>query len=359
MNVPVGMPNLGNTCYANSIIQILASIPYLTVPKELVPKEGLSRDRYVLASNIYRLIQEIRDGNTGNLKPGNSMKPGNSSIGRTTILQAHIAMAKCYPSFARGQQDQNEYLNTLLSVLHDCSSTHATMSITLPDRPLTEHESLEVKGYQSMRVDGSSVLGSGLVTLQNDTLLKSSIFEYFTGQTLTQTCCTHCGHVSYTFDIFRTWDVSIPENATSLEDCLNYNTSVTQLGQEEQNECTKCKRNNPSYISRKLWNVPKVLVISLGRFCIRDGMMSKNINPIKIPEQINVSSYCLYNQSKNYELVAVAHHAGGLNSGHCYSSIKREEPSGSASWYVIDDEEVSKIDGPLSRHAYICFYACM
>jgi ubiquitin C-terminal hydrolase len=336
-NRPVGLPNIGTTCYANSILQILASIEFLTIPKILPRKEGVPNSKYVLAGNIYELIRQIRQ----------------RKVEHNTIIQAFIAMARCNPSFAQGQQDQNEYLNYVLSVLHDCSSTRSIMNIELPNRRLTKKEELEVSGYHSMRIDGTAVVGTQIVGPTNNFMLKSSIFLYFTGQTLTQTCCTSCGHISNVFDIFRSWNISMPPEARTLDDCMSHYTATTQLGSDEKNMCTKCNVYNPSYVTRKLWNCPTILIISLGRFAHNnEGNTYKNTNPIRIPEYLDVGRYSSSPEiSCPYRLVAIAHHIGEINCGHCYCTIKVND-----AWYEIDDNAVTAVANYCAQHAYICFY---
>jgi ubiquitin carboxyl-terminal hydrolase 8 len=338
----IGIPNLGNTCYSNSILQILSSIMCLTIPAQLDAREGIEKDKYTMAANIYSLIKEIRKG----------------EVQKSTLVKTYLSVAKCYPSFRLGQQDQNEYLNTILTVLHDCTAKPSVMNIVMPDRPLNQEEQLELRAYHSMRIDGSSVIGTSDVTLTNNIFMRSSISENFTGQILTQTLCTNCGHVSCMFDVFRTWELPIPKpksGTISLGDCIDVFTQRTQLSQKEQNKCTHCNVYNPSHIIRCLWHAPKILIISLGRFINTwDGksemLMTKNGSLVDLPEDLilNVRDHHI-----NYTLVSIAHHIGGLNSGHCYAQVKDNE----GKWYLIDDETVNQVDHFTSDNAYIVFYA--
>jgi len=340
----VGLPNLGNTCYANSIIQILSSLVDIVCPKNLYAKNGVSEKEYVMAGNLFRLIEEVRNGVPD----------------KRTVIQTFLSVAKRYPQFATGQHDQNEYLNSILEVMHNCSSYPLNMVITKPERDLSYEEKLELTSFNNMRVDGSGIVGTNYVK-DDHTLMNSSIFENFTGQLLTRTKCVNpaCEFISDTLDVFRTLEVSIKHNCQTLEDCLDNYVKTTQLGDSDTNKCKCCKVDNQSYIKRQIWRAPNILVISLKRFVAKDingGITMTKINKrIAIPDILDVSDYeCIpgsRQMSSKYQLMSIAHHFGGMGCGHCYSHVKKN-----GQWYLLDDDDVKRVPAPTGADAYMIFY---
>lgn len=346
----VGLPNLGNTCYANSILQILSSISTIVLPKSLYVKEGLSQDEYALASNIFRLMGEIREG-----------KPD-----KKTLIQVFVSVAKRYPQFSTGQHDQNEYLNSILEILHNCSSAATDMIIEKPGRELSYSEKLELGSLDDLRRNGSGIVGTGYSATSlkdNRTLMNSTIFHNFTGQLITRIECVNpeCGYISDTFDVFKTWEVPIKKGCHTLDDCLSKFVQITKLDEDDTNECKKCKVKTRSHVRRQLWRAPKVLVISLKRFVAQNiggqWHMTKINNPIGIPDVLDILNYEIIpssaarNQISKYRLKAIAHHMGEIGFGHCYSHIKKN-----GNWYHVDDDAVQQVDGPSCRNAYMVFY---
>lgn len=169
--------------------------------------------------------------------------------------------------------------------------------------------------------------------------------------------CTECKNVSSNYE-------NTPVLQLYVYDSLN--ASLDNLIKPETIEnykCTVCNANRTISKSCKLWRTPSVLFVQLKRFeVLPNGRVRKNNNNIDIPLTIDLSPYC--DQTMNaetkinrvYKLKGFSNHMGNLSGGHytadCMCIVDNE------TWYHFDDSRVMRNTNKMidTSNAYILMY---
>ena len=201
----------------------------------------------------------------------------------------------------------------------------------------------------------------------------SIIKNLFGGMTHVIITCSCCGNKSHNFDFFQVLQLSIPDNATNINDCLELFTKEEIMDKDNMINCDFCGRRNKSIKQTKLWKLPKILIIQLKRFRVNNyGVITQKIsNKIEYPItnfRINfeISKYSNNNINNNYNLFAVNnHHSIGhfnsINFGHYTTNVINRFDN---KWYTFDDsKELKELialdeDELISKNAYMLFYVC-
>lgn len=106
-------------------------------------------------------------------------------------------------------------------------------------------------------------------------------------------------------------------------------------------------------------SLPKVLIIHLKRFSYSRFWRDKLDTLVDFPiTNLDMGEYLLHNpnnESKLYDLIAVANHYGGLGGGHYTAYGKNIHTN---SWHYFDDSNVSSgcEENVVSKAAYVLFY---
>lgn len=158
--------------------------------------------------------------------------------------------------------------------------------------------------------------------------------------TLDKRKCNSCGADNFSFD--STNVLNIPINGDTLEDCLDYYIAERETNESKCKNCRKvCKMN----ITTNIVSASPVLYISLERF-LKENLryVKKNTKNIKIPEYLDITKYCDYIINKSnckYKLKGIVNHYGMYGGGHytAYCLDMIDEKT----WYEFDDSRVSII----------------
>jgi len=325
----VGLTNLGNTCYLNSILQCLSNTLKLTDfflsgdYKADITKQNLKNFEHYIIMSFNSLLSNIWESNENIITP-------------KSFKDNLFKFIKKY--YSHEQQDSHECLLYILDLLHKGLSYQIEVDI------------------------------SGQVVTKNDQLMKDSMevwkkhysdsysvfIELFYGQYHGYISCKEpdCGHHSSTFDPFSSIQLPIENKDCKLLDCLtNYFDDHSDIDLK----CEKCSKNT----NRKLdfWKVPDFLIIQLKRFTNDNEKINSLVDfPL---ENLDLTSFISpEKQDPNkyiYNLYAINCHSGGTNGGHYYSKCKNLN----GSWYIFNDENVSKYasnSNLINNDAYILFY---
>lgn len=318
---PLGLRNLGNTCYLNSVLQCLTYTPPLAnfCLQSLhssscdVAREKKSECPFcILEKRIVR------------------------SLSVDLPLDSPLKINRCLRIFAQHfrtgmQEDAHEFLRYVIDACHNTC--------------------LQLKKLQQQRKkagNGNATSGCG----NDSTIVK----EIFGGSLQNQVKCLSCGAESNTVD--EIMDISLDVlHSSSLKDSLQKFFQPEILDGNNKYKCDKCNKLVTARKQMSLLQAPNVLVIQLKRFeGIFGGKIDKLIN---FEEVLVLSSYmCEESQDAHpdYKLFGTIVHSGlSPDSGHYYAYIK----DAMGYWYCCNDSYVShsSLQDVLSEKVYILFFS--
>ena len=147
----------------------------------------------------------------------------------------------------------------------------------------------------------------------------------------------------------------------TLEECLEEFCTPEQLDEPHLCPKKKCAKTVLATKQLHLFSLPPVLVIQFKRFSHRDGFRRKIETFVKYPRDgLNLSAF-LSSEEKTeaiYDLFAVTNHIGTMSSGH-YTAYARRQINGRDRWFKLNDSYVSSVSDDeeiVSRDAYLLFY---
>ncbi|CAG5122907.1 unnamed protein product [Candidula unifasciata] len=335
----VGLRNLGNTCFMNSVLQCLSNTRLLL---EWCLDERYLQDINVTTSNMKGSLIKAY----ANLMQAMWKSKTDGSVSPDAFKTQIQKFAPRFMGYA--QQDSQEFLRYLLEGLHEDVNrvTKKPAPIILDDNQLEK------------RSDSGKAQEYWKAYLNRD---NSMIVDIFVGQLKSELNFASCGHRSVTFDPF--WDLSIPvvkgPNEVSLDDCIRLFMKEEELAAEERPMCTKCKSRRSCTKSFSIQRFPKILVLHLKRFSQQERFGRKLTTLVDFPiKNLDLSEYASDSKAGEqvrYDLYAVSNHSGGTSSGH-YTAYCRNPYSGE--WYYFNDARVSSIrsNQVVSPEAYVLFY---
>ncbi|XP_062242480.1 ubiquitin carboxyl-terminal hydrolase 2a isoform X1 [Platichthys flesus] len=329
----VGLKNLGNTCFMNSILQCLSNThslrDYCLHNSHRRDLNNNSRTNTALMEEFAKLIQTMWTSSSSEAVSPSEFK---------TQIQRYAPRFVGY-----NQQDAQEFLRFLLDGLHN-----EVNRVTVRPRGTAEdfdHLPDEEKGKK---------MWSKYLERED-----SKIVDVFVGQLKSSLTCSHCGFCSTVFDPF--WDLSLPiakkgYGEVSLMDCMRLFTKEDILDGDEKPTCYRCKARRRCTKKFTIQKFPKILVLHLKRFseARRTSKLSTFVNfPMKDLDLREFGSENSINAV--YNLYAVSNHSGTTMGGH-YTAYCRNPNSGE--WYTFNDSRVTPMSSSQVRSsdAYVLFY---
>ena len=320
-----GLINLGNSCYANSVIQCLLNISQLKdhVTGEEVNTNPESETRGEIANAIRNLFKKMSNGEPGPFRPAEFME-----------------MVKNFrPQFdGHTQEDAYEFLNFLITALEDDLN--------------------EVRGSQRViksfpQLDSSTAADMAWMYVMDRS--KSVIQDNFCGQYKTWIECP-CGFASVpVYEAFSALILPLVDTAQSLKDCV-----VSFLEPEEvELTCEGCQSRTRSLKRTELIRLPRVLVLMVARFGYDySGRRWKDQRQLDYDlEEMDFGQHVKgcnggKNSFQRYSLSGLIEHVGqGIGAGHYIAYCKDQE------WRVFDDARVTPGSVTASKaQGYIFFY---
>ncbi|KAM9444534.1 ubiquitin carboxyl-terminal hydrolase 49 [Clarias gariepinus] len=370
-----GLRNLGNTCYMNSILQVLS---HLRKFRECFLALDLCETEQLLLAKT--------QGMMGGEKPAQPKDPRSSSLsgqqvslcqelhtlfrvmwsGRWTLVSPFAMLHSVWnviPAF-RGcdQQDAQEFLCELLDKVQ---------------------QELEADGgYGAKRQHTRTRIVIPITQRKLSKQVLKVLNTIFHGQLLSQVTCLSCKRKSNTVEPF--WDLSLefPEryhSVAKLSQASSQSCSLTEmLSKFTETEALEGRIYNCNYCNRKrrkssckplalseackqllIYRLPQVLRLHLKRFRWSGRNHREKIGVhVAFDQVLNMEPYCCSDASQlfTYDLSAVVmHHGKGFGSGH-YTAYCYNTEGGF--WVHCNDSEmnVCSVEEVCSTQAYILFY---
>ncbi len=355
-----GLPNVGNSCYLNSTIQCLAGttelIEYFNQTTE---RNGNNIRKYILDLKSVKTVKNNKTNTKKQLVEAwvnllDNLWSDKSQINQVNPIPFYklIGMvaneSKIALSISGGQNDFQEFLILLLDSLHDALSRETEMKINGTIK--NSMDQLNLMAYKNF-----------IQHFEND----YSIFvKLFIGQIKTHTI-GECGHESIIFDPIKFFPLIVPlaDTPVKLEELfMNYiSENILKINENQSDErwfCDKCNKKVNGKTKNSIWDLPKYLIISLGRYQYYPRMMKVNTPVIYPLTNLNMMPFFsgIKNTSMTYDLYAVSNHFGSQMGGH-YTAF-RKNPNNK--WYHFNDNTVEEVDNPdkyvINNGAYCLFY---
>ncbi|XP_064162536.1 ubiquitin carboxyl-terminal hydrolase 21 isoform X3 [Anguilla rostrata] len=333
----VGLLNVGNTCFLNSIVQCLCHTHGLRdycLTKTYQKEMGSSKEPKLMNA-FTQVLADLWDAN-GSDAPVN---PG----------QFYNIFKESVPYFSGySQQDAQEFLRFLLDRLHS--------EINRCPPHLSPRTAPQDYGYAKIRMEEEADKMWARYLERDD----SKIVDLFSGQLRSSLHCSVCSHYSTTFDVFCDLSLPIPKKSVSggivsLKDCLELFSQEENLDKEDAPMCERCGRCTESTKRLTIQRFPRVIVLHLNRFTTSRYSICKSTAAVSFPlTRLDLGPYGPVGTGPVlYNLYAVCNHSGTVNMGH-YTAYCLEK----SDWYCYNDSRVTPISEShlQSNQAYVLFY---
>lgn len=325
-----GLANLGNTCFMNSLLQVLIDIDDFN--SIFIKNVILNKNNDSLLNSFKSLYYESRHKNNSVLVP----KDFHSNLHKYAIKYKNNIFA------GYNQNDSSELLIFLLDVFHDDIKREVIMKIN--GNSINDTDDLAIKCYTMKKT-----------TLENE---YSEIYDLFYFIQVDQVINKN----NKILNNLPSWQcqlsLPLPQKTKNnlhveLTDCIKeYMVGFKYIDTDGTYDTSNDKKQE---LSRNIyfWNLPNILVIVLQRF------VNNNKNNILVNFPINnldLSDHVIgYNKNNfKYDLIGICNHSGGIHGGHytCFSKTNNN-------WYLYNDSGTSLVKNEnsiISNNAYCLFY---
>ncbi|EFO98100.1 CRE-USP-33 protein [Caenorhabditis remanei] len=379
-----GYVNYGNTCYLNSVLQLLGHCtPLVQYLLELTPPGGWGKCPKDVPKTVIQMAIDQRIMNSPLKRPFAS--PWNI----ISCIRIEMPEFECFQ-----QQDASEFLRSLLDIL---------------DRDLKVCQDY----YNKKRSVATGNPDADYLIALQDRTTKTVISSLFRGVLENQIRCHTCGYRSCTYENFLFakkeseffQDLSIPivgenefedmfykptkkvrkkkrvvppadestsyyegidpgflvnkgiKNKISLDECLDMFFENSVLCGENQYSCRKCERLVDATKTVKAKELPEIILIQLKRFRHTVYGCSKIGKIVEFPlRSQDFGEWTTNGESVVYDLVGFVVHVGrNIDCGHYVSFCLNEQEN---QWYHYDDSTVTRYDDTevAKNEPYILMY---
>jgi len=324
----VGIINMGNTCFAASVIQAIRAIPELSayILKNDMRDECKSQiehyaaknekcKEYILLEGYKDLLKTLFSGSMGDIcRPAGFYE-----------IMGEVVRDTIYEQFAqRIPNDAHEFTVFMLDQFHEAMK-----------RSLTRQNST------------AKMIPAQTAWYNTFEKSFSPLVDLTFGLEQVQCKCRSCSNISIRWEVFNAIKVGfdfLNRGSNGLDD-TNLNIDIMLKNEMEHIEtiedyqCDACKSRSTVDIHRKIWKLPHTLIIVIRRFKMTG---EKERRPVTISPSLQ-PSYLFHEHSpepsRNYTYTPISYinHHGSHFGGHYTAAALNPINS---EWYFYDDERV-------------------
>ncbi|OHS95813.1 Ubiquitin carboxyl-terminal hydrolase 2 [Tritrichomonas foetus] len=322
---PLGLRNVGNTCFFNSVIQCIVRIPPLVnlflskrYKSNLNKRNRLSSGGEI-SNGFYDLLMRLSVNNPKDVRWIDPSK-------------FRSVFVKFYSRFdGYDEQDAQEFLLSLIDGLHE-----------------------DMNSARPSHLSGGECDPWAIFTAQN----VSPIYDLFRGKTESKISCSKCKHISIVKEGFIALSLPLPGHrfgkvGVKLEECLTIYCADEVLDGSNKVMCEGCKKKTISKKKTTIEYSGQFLILCLKRFAEKNGKLTKNDIKVSYPSVLRADVFS--KDGSSYKLIGCVYHLGSLDGGH-YTSSAIDQNSGR--WFYFNDSRVTPITEADAHRdsAYILFY---
>jgi len=320
-----GLANLGNTCFLNSIVQVLVHTPELVQILESLPNIVVNETTDV---NVF-LANECK-GLISLMWKQNAIITPNRFV-QSVQLVSRKKENSIFSDYS--QNDVSEFVVFLLECIHLSLSKPA--KVTIKGEIKNKTDKLAIQCYKEIKSTYSKSY--------------SPIYDKFYGMSVTELLSREDPSLvlSRKFEHYFLIDLPLPsaENKSpTIYDCLDHFIEPELLDGDNSWYNEKTKRKEEVYKKTVFWNFPPVLIINLKRYK-ENGHKDQRLVSFPVDHILDLSKYSVSygTQQYKYKLYAICNHSGGSILGGHYTSIV--SPSGTSNlWFQFNDTNVTPIE---------------
>ena len=303
-----GLQNFGNTCYANSILQVLFYCkPLRTYMLNIAKQNDLQRIKWEEEPGILFALCDLFQQMSASEGSATANKKRGSSIAPKQFIQK---LRKESPMFnTLMHQDAQEFwsflINSCCETLHkkDKEDTSSTTDKSTPDESTDQNKKH-----------------------------KTFIHNLFEGEITTEARCMCCETSSQRTETFLELSLDVVQN-TSLSHCLQRFSEPETLRGNNKFFCECCCSLQEAQKRSTVTKWPQVICLHLKRFKFNEQIGQH----LKLPYRIAFPMELRTPTNRLLTLFGVVIHVGsGPNSGHYKAIVKNE-----GRWVMFDDDSVS------------------
>jgi len=323
------LANLGNTCFMNACLQIMAHIPQLG---RLRPAFQKHAKQTAIETHIFEQWMALYD--SMHTTPLRIIQP--TVFVKTVQYVAHRKNRELFTGWM--QNDMTEFLLFMIECIHNSILRPSQMTIT--GKTVTPKDTLAIQCYTMLQKVYKTEYSEVMALLYGISI--TTIVDEYTHETLSTTPEPFCM-------------IDLPVSGTTLQSCFEKYTELEYMFGENAWFNEKTGKYQNVYRCIEYWNMPEVLMITLNRYT---SQQHKITDLVEFPvDRLDLSEYIegYDKQSHVYELFGVCNHVGNLMGGHYTAFVK----ASSGVWFHYNDTVVQKVpmdEMVVTAMAYCLFY---